>query len=108
MSQAIQDAVNISQIVYNRVTSNPVAQNPSIQIKNERLYAIRQVSNNRGVSQNAVRHSVTTALSPDVWSIDEFDELLKLWIFQNIQQIKFVLRQHAKDQQDFQSILNLP
>ena len=107
MSQAIQDAVNICQKVFNKASNN-ASGNTINYIRCERLKAIKEVANNRKATINAVRHSITTALAPNIWSISEFDKLLWKWIFKNDQQIKSDLQQHSKDQQDLKAISNLP
>lgn len=107
MSQAIQDAVNICQIVHNNV-SKKVFGTTNIDIKKERLKAIREVAYNRNATRKAIRHSITTALDPNIWSITEFDDLLYDWIVNDGKKIKSDLIQKSKDIHDLQAISKLP
>lgn len=103
MSKAIDDAVEIAKIV-----SSQINQGSFSNIRSLRIQAIKQVALNRGVTINAVRHSITSGLDPDIWAIKEFDELLYIWLKNNDKQIIHVLKEHSKSKKDNKTIATLP
>lgn len=103
MSVSIHDAVNVAVEVWNKHASGFGGS-----IRQDRRGAVANRAFQRGVHISTVQSSCTHALAPDVWGIEEFDDLLDDWINNGNTQIKFVLQSHAKDAQDHHVIRLMP
>jgi predicted HNH restriction endonuclease len=79
---------------------------PNGSISQIRLNAVHSVAFRRGITTNSVSDKFIRQLKPEVSSTEQFDALLKDWLFNGSMELRDITLSHAIDMQDRQDIVS--
>lgn len=70
------------------------------EIRRRRLFAIKEVAKQLGITHETVRDACTRQLRPHVEGVDKFDKLLLDWLASGSTALETAVRHHTVDYQD--------